>query len=100
MRLYAVSFLINLGTPPLRVAFSVPKKFIRKAAHRNRVRRRMREAYRQEKPTFLARLCGGETWLLWQWRSSLIPSVSSLREWFRELYEEFYKECYGTSLSL
>jgi len=34
------------GTPPLQVAFSVPKRSFRKATARNLIRRRMREAYR------------------------------------------------------
>lgn len=34
---------------PVRIAFSVPKRRIRKAVHRNRIKRMMREAYRLQK---------------------------------------------------
>lgn len=35
---------------PLQVLISVPKKNIPKAAHRNKVKRRIREAFRRQKP--------------------------------------------------
>lgn len=31
---------------PIKIAFSVPKRRVRKAVHRNRIKRQMREAYR------------------------------------------------------
>ncbi len=37
---------------PARLLLAVPKKVIRKAAHRNPVKRRIREAYRQNKKPF------------------------------------------------
>jgi ribonuclease P protein component len=39
-------------TMPAQVAFSVPKKNFKDAVDRNRIRRRMREAYRKNKSTF------------------------------------------------
>lgn len=38
---------------PIKVAFSVPKRKIKKAVERNRVKRRMREAYRLNRKTVL-----------------------------------------------
>ncbi|MFM1879633.1 MAG: hypothetical protein RLZZ241_2499 [Bacteroidota bacterium] len=41
-----------------QAGFAVPKKNIRKAVSRNRVKRLMREVYRKEKPGLKARLVG------------------------------------------
>lgn len=96
LRLYGVAFLINLGLPRLQVAFAVPKKVLRKAAHRNRIRRRLREAYRQEKAGFLRSFLWGQGWLLWQWRSSEVPTIPALRLRMRDLFERFHRECCDT----
>lgn len=42
----------HLGEVPLKVAFSVPKKRIKLAVNRNRIKRQMREVYRQQKFCF------------------------------------------------
>ncbi|MCX8113329.1 MAG: ribonuclease P protein component [Bacteroidia bacterium] len=99
LRLYGVAFLINLQHPSLRVAFSVPKRVCRKAAHRHRIRRRLREAYRLEKASFLDTLPYGEVWLLWQWRTPEVPSVSYLRSQMQSLYKRFQLACYASSSS-
>jgi ribonuclease P protein component len=52
---------------PAQVAFSVPRKHLRKAVDRNRMKRLMREAYRLNKPRTHARLQerpGQVAWLL------------------------------------
>lgn len=41
---------------PAQVAFAVPKRFLRLAVQRNRVRRLMREAYRLNKHRYFDRL--------------------------------------------
>ncbi|HPR32078.1 MAG TPA: ribonuclease P protein component [Prolixibacteraceae bacterium] len=51
---YPVKFIIRpvekeIGIPLVKVAFSVPKKSIKKAVERNLLRRRMKEGYRQNK---------------------------------------------------
>lgn len=41
---------------PAQVAFAIPKRYMRLAVHRNRMRRLLREAYRLHKATYHARL--------------------------------------------
>ncbi|MEX0982292.1 MAG: ribonuclease P protein component [Bacteroidales bacterium] len=41
---------INDGSAPIMMTVSVPKKLIKKAVHRNLLKRRIREVYRQLKP--------------------------------------------------
>lgn len=43
-------------TAPAQVAFAIPKRYMKLAVHRNRMRRLMREAYRLHKATYHARL--------------------------------------------
>ncbi|MEN3041558.1 MAG: ribonuclease P protein component [Bacteroidia bacterium] len=95
-RLYALPFLIRVDGPPIKVAFSVPKKPVKKASRRNLIRRRLREAYRMEKPYFLANLPVGQAWLCWQWRSVEVPTVVSLRTQMRGLYDHFVGLCSAT----
>lgn len=44
--------LDHLGEAPVKMAFSVPKKRIKLAVNRNRIKRQMREAYRKHKFCF------------------------------------------------
>lgn len=50
---------------PAQVAFSVPKKHLRRAVDRNRMKRLMREAYRLNKGRIYARLAGRTQQVAW-----------------------------------
>ena len=56
---YPVRILFNtegIGTKPASLAISVPKRLFKRAVDRNLLKRRIREAYRLNKPQFYARL--------------------------------------------
>ena len=40
----------DLNGPPFQVAFTVPKRFMKRAVDRNRIKRLMRESFRQLRP--------------------------------------------------
>ncbi|MCX7606969.1 MAG: ribonuclease P protein component [Bacteroidia bacterium] len=96
LRLYAVYFALSLDSIPLKAAFSVPKKSMRKATRRNRMKRLMREAFRLEKPSLRALLPAGEAWLVWQWNSPELPTLHTLRPRMVRLFERFSRECVGS----
>ncbi len=93
LRLYALCFALRTQGPPLRVAFSVPKRQVRKAVPRNRIKRLLREAYRLQKPNFLAVLPQGSVWLLWQWLAPTPPSLSQLSDLMQQLFARALAKC-------
>ncbi|MGB3524805.1 MAG: ribonuclease P protein component [Flavobacteriales bacterium] len=61
-----VGLLMPLDTiAPAQVAFAVPKRFVKLAVDRNRVRRHMREAYRLNKHQWYERLRAAEVQCAW-----------------------------------
>lgn len=67
---------------PARVAFAIPKRHIKRAVDRNRVRRCMREAYRLEKQRWYGslRAAGVRCEWLFIYRSSSILTSAELRQ--------------------
>lgn len=57
---------------PAQVAFAIPKRYVRHATDRNRIRRQMREAYRLQKEQWYEplRAAGVQCALLFVWQSS------------------------------
>lgn len=52
------------GNVPIQVVISVPKRLFKKAVHRNRIKRLIREAYRKNKATAYAALDNKKVLLL------------------------------------
>lgn len=65
---------------PARVAFAIPKRHVRSAVDRNRIRRRMREAYRLEKDRWYQALNNAGTRCVWLfiWQSAEIPAYKGV----------------------
>ena len=55
----------NACKAPAQVAFSVPRKHLRRAVDRNRMKRLMREAYRLSKARLYERLAGRTQQVAW-----------------------------------
>ena len=94
--LKAVFFPIALSEPPVKVAFSVRKRVLRRASKRHRVRRLLREAHRYLYPEWEAGLGTAEVWLLWSWESAGMPSLNELFPLMRDLYERAYRKWEGS----
>ncbi|GIV22727.1 MAG: hypothetical protein KatS3mg025_0386 [Bacteroidia bacterium] len=85
---------IHLGGPPIRAAFWVPKKKVRRATQRNHIKRLLREAYRLQKPVFYSLLPDGKAlWLLWRWQAASPPCWPSLKEDMLALYQKALRQC-------
>ena len=81
-QLGVVGRLSPMGSgPPARVAFAIPKRHVKKAVDRNRIRRRLREAYRLEKQRWYAplRAEGIQCTWLFIWRSSQGMELADIR---------------------
>jgi ribonuclease P protein component len=71
------------GTAPAQIAFAVPRRNLRKAVERNRMKRLMREAYRLMKPRTYERLSAGTgrvAWLLVYQGRELIGQEETARK--------------------
>lgn len=94
LRLTFLLLPIHLGGPKIRVAFWVPKKKVRRATQRNRIKRLLREAYRLQKPVFYSLLPDGKAlWLLWRWQAASPPPWPSLQEDMLNLYQKALRQC-------
>lgn len=76
----------NLEVESLKFGVSVSKRYFKKAVHRNRVKRLLRECYRLNKGLFKEAF-GEKTLAMMFWVSSEIPAK------FQEVEEQFIKLC-------
>ena len=84
-----IIILKNKPTAPvesIKFAVSVSKKYFKKAVHRNRIKRLLRESYRLNKDLFKEAF-GDKTIAMLFWTSSEIP------EKFQNVEEQFIKLC-------
>lgn len=81
-------------TAPAQVAFAIPKRHMRKATDRNRVRRLMREAYRLEKERWYEplRASGVQCGWLFIYRSDRALGFDEMRERLCGLADRWLKE--------
>lgn len=64
LRLIWIATPLPQPTVPVQVAVSVPKRQFKRAVHRNRIKRLLREAYRLQKPALYAALPPGQQYAL------------------------------------
>ncbi|KFF09418.1 ribonuclease P protein component [Chryseobacterium luteum] len=76
----------NLEVESLKFGVSVSKRYFKKAVHRNRVKRLLRECYRLNKDLFKEAF-GEKTLAMMFWVSSEMPAK------FQEVEEQFIKLC-------
>lgn len=84
-----IIILKNKPTAPVestKFAVSVSKKYFKKAVHRNRIKRLLRESYRLNKDAFKEAF-GDKTLAMLFWASSEMP------EKFQNVEEQFIKLC-------
>jgi len=91
LALRAVFFPIALSEPPIKAAFLVRRKVLRRATERNRVRRLLREAHRYCRPVWEAQAGQTEAWLLWSWEASQVPALKDLPPLMQRLYDRAYQ---------
>lgn len=70
----------------VKFGVSVSKRYFKKAVHRNRIKRLLREAFRLNKETFKEAF-GEKTYAMLFWVSSEIPAK------FQDVEEQFLKLC-------
>lgn len=81
--------MILLEIPGLehpKVGVSASKRYFKKAVHRNRIKRLLREAYRLNKETFFEKF-GSEVVVMFFWNSSSLPKN------YHEVERVFLKLC-------
>lgn len=66
------------GPFPVRVAFAVPKSRFKRAVHRNRIKRQLREAWREAKPAVYAALERQHLELVLLYQGKRLPAYAEL----------------------
>jgi len=85
-----------LSEPPIKAAFLVRKKVLRRATERNRVRRLLREAHRHCRSAWEAQVGQTEAWLLWSWEANQMPALKDLLPLMKRLYNRAYQAWEGS----
>lgn len=93
LRLHALHFAISAPSYKVQVAFAAPKKLLRRSTARNRTKRILREAFRQQKGYFLLPEGQGSAWLLWTWRCPTPPTLQEAMELMKQLFSQFCRRC-------
>ncbi len=83
-----VAFVNDAMSLEPKIGVSVSKRYFKKAVHRNRIKRLLREAYRHHKEEFHGRF-GANCYAMIFWTSSHLPSH------FKEVEYELEKLCAG-----
>ena len=90
-----VGLVLTMDTvSPAQVAFAVPKRHVRNATDRNRVRRLLREAWRLDKELWYEplRAAGVQCAWLCVCSTSKLPDLMELRAKLRSLMERWLKQ--------
>ena len=76
---------------PYLVAFSVPKKKIKKAVHRNRIKRLMRESFRLQQHDLKL---PGKTLMMWIYTGKDMPDYATIYQKMKLIINEFNHKIY------
>lgn len=78
----------------MKMAVSVPKRLFKRAVDRNLLKRRIREAYRLQKPEFLKSFpdAGVSTRMMIQYKGREIESYATIEEKLHEALEKLKKK--------
>lgn len=83
----------------VKIAFAVPKKNIKRANKRNLIKRRMREAYRLQKPYFVERIevLNLQLHLLLVYVSAQVMNYKELEVIIKKILDTIYEEIQNTA---
>jgi ribonuclease P protein component len=85
--------VVKSGNFPAAMAVSVPKKAFKRAVDRNLLKRRIREAYRRNKPAFYSRLMemNLKIHIMIQYRSRDIESFQTIETNLLKVFDQMYR---------
>jgi ribonuclease P protein component len=85
--------VVKPGGFPAAMAVSVPKKVFKKAVDRNLLKRRIREAYRRNKPAFYSRLkeMNLKVHIIIQYRGRNIENYQTIETNIMKIFDKLYR---------